>query len=209
MTENTGEEGERFRSRWSTLSRRKRLVLVLSLVFSAATISLLIALSRKPCNTNEKEDCDKEVIVHVTSFLGVVFSTISLVSACVIIVSCLKKTRERNSREMAVSYIPDEDLDNSAARERNSRGMAVSYIPDEDSTPPYFPPFGDASSSQLPDYFTAVQNILEDSSQRNEEFWTEDIDGSDDENEKPPCYEQALTMSGLSASEDGLENQAA
>ena len=209
MTENTGEEGERFRSRWSTLSRRKRLVLVLSLVFSAATISLLIALPRKPCNTNEKEDCDKEVIVHVTSFLGVVFSTISLVSACVIIVSCLKKTRERNSREMAVSYIPDEDLDNSAARERNSRGMAVSYIPDEDPTPPYFPPFGDASSSQLPDYFTAVQNIPEVSWQPNEELWTEDIDGSDDENEKPPCYEQALTMSGLSASEDGLENQAA
>ena len=206
MTENTGEEGERFRSRWSTLSRRKRLVLVLSLVFSAATISLLIALPRKPCNTNEKEDCDKEVIVHVTSFLGVVFSTISLVSTCVIIVSCLKKTRERNSREMAVSYIPDEDLDNSAARERNSRGMAVSYIPDEDPTPPYFPPFGDASSSQLPDYFTAVQNI---SSQPNNEFWTENIDGSDDENEKPPCYEQALTMSRLSVSEDGLENQAA
>ena len=206
MTENTGEEGEHFRSRWSTLSRRKRLVLVLSLVFSAATISLLIALPRKPCNTNEKEDCDKEVIVHVTSFLGVLFSTISLVSTCVIIVSCLKKTRERNSREMAVSYIPDEDLDNSAARERNSRGMAVSYIPDEDPTPPYFPPFGDASSSQLPDYFTAVQNI---SSQPNNEFWTENIDGSDDENEKPPCYEQALTMSGLSASEDGLENQAA
>ena len=206
MTENTGEEGERFRSRWSTLSRRKRLVLVLSLVFSAATISLLIALPRKPCNTNEKEDCDKEVIVHVTSFLGVVFSTISLVSGCVIIVSCLKKTRERNSREMAVSYIPDEDLDNSAARERNSREMAVSYIPDEDPTPPYFPPFGDASSSQLPDYFTAVQNI---SSQPNNEFWTENIDGSDDENEKPPCYEQALTMSRLSVSEDGLENQAA
>ena len=135
-------------------------MLVLSLVFSAAAISLLIALSRKPCNTNEKEDCDKEVIVHVTSFLGVVFSTISLVSACVIIVSCLKKTRERNSREMAVSYIPDPDLDNSAARERNSRGMAVSYIPDEDPTPPYFPPFGDASSSQLPDYFTAVQTYL-------------------------------------------------
>ena len=206
MTENTGEEGERFRSRWSTLSRRKRLVLVLSLVFSAATISLLIALLRKPCNTNEKEDCDKEVIVHVTRFFGVVFSMIYLASACVIIDSCLKKTRERNSREMAVSNIPDEDLDNSAARERNSRGMAVSYIPDEDPTPPYFPPFGDASSSQLPDYFTAVQNI---SSQPNNEFWTENIDGSDDENEKPPCYEQALTMSRLSVSEDGLENQAA
>ena len=209
MTENTGEEGERFRSRWSTLSRRKRLVLVLSLVFSAATISLLIALPRKPCNTNEKEDCDKEVIVHVTRFFGVVFSMIYLVSACVIIDSCLKKTRERNSREMAVSNIPDEDLDNSAARERNSRGMAVSYTPDEDPTLPYFPPFGDASSSQLPDYFTAVQNIPEVSWQPNEELWTEDIDGSDDENEKPPCYEQALTMSRLSVSEDGLENQAA
>ena len=167
-------------------------MLVLSLVFSATAISLLIALSRKPCNTNEKEDCDKEVIVHVTRFFGVVFSMIYLVSACVIIDSCLKKTRERNSREMAVSNIPDENLDNSAA-----------------PTLPYFPPFGDASSSQLPDYFTAVQNIPEVSWQPNEELWTEDIDGSDDENEKPPCYEQALTMSGLSASEDGLENQAA
>ena len=167
-------------------------MLVLSLVFSAATISLLIALSRKPCNTNEKEDCDKEVIVHVTRFFGVVFSMIYLVSACVIIDSCLKKTRQRNSREMAVSNIPDENLDNSAA-----------------PTLPYFPPFGDASSSQLPDYFTAVQNIPEVSSQPKDEFWTENIDGSDDENEKPPCYEQALTMSGLSASEDDLENQAA
>ena len=168
-------------------------MLVLSLVFSAAVILLLIALSRKPCNINEEEDCDKEVIVHVTSFLGVVFSTISLVSVCVIIDSCLKKTRDRNSREMAVSNIPDENLDNSAA-----------------PTLPYFPPFGDVSSSQLPDYFTAVQNILEVSSQPNEEFWTaENIDGSDDENEKPPCYEQAVTMSGLSASEDDLENQAA
>ena len=71
-----------------------------------------------------------------------------------------------------------------------------------------FPPFGDASSSQLPDYFTAVQNIPEVSSQPNEELWTEDIDGSADENEQPPCYEQALTMSGLSASEADLENQA-
>ena len=167
-------------------------MLVLSLVFSAAAISLLIALSRKPCNTNEEEDCDKEVIVHVTRFFGVVFSMIYLASGFVIIDSCLKKTRVRNPREMAVSNIPDENLDNSVA-----------------PTLPYFPPFGDASSSQLPDYFTAVQNILEVSSQRNEEYWTEDIDGSDDENEKPPCYEQALTMSGLSASEDGLENQAA
>ena len=167
-------------------------MLVLSLVFSAAAISLLIALSRKPCNTNEEEDCDKEVIVHVTRFFGVVFSMIYLVSACVIIDSCLKKTRQRNSREMAVSNIPDENLDNSAA-----------------PTLPYFPPFGDASSSQLPDYFTAVQNVPEVSWQPNDEFWTENIDGSDDENEKPPCYEQALTMSGLSASEDDLENQAA
>ena len=208
MTENTRQEREHLLSRWSTLSRGKRLALVLSLVFSAAAISLLIALSRNSCNTNEQEDCKKsqEVNEHLRRFFGAVFSMIFLVSTCVILFSCHKKTRERNSREMAVSNIPDEDLDNSAARERNSRGMAVSYIPDEDPTPPYFPPFGDASSSQLPDYFTAVQNI---SSQPNNEFWTENIDGSDDENEKPPCYEQALTMSGLSASEDGLENQAA
>ena len=194
MTENTGEEGERFRSRWSTLSRRKRLVLVLSLVFSAAAISLLIALSRNSCNTNEQEDCEKsqEVNEHLRRFFGAVFSMIFLLSTCVILFSCHKKTRERNSREIAVSYVPDEDLDNSPAPVLR----------------PYFPPFGDASSTQLPDYFTAVQNIPEVSSQLNEGFWTEDIDGSDDENEDPPSYEQALTMSGLSASAADLENLA-
>ena len=195
MTENISEEQERVRSRWSTLSRGKRLALVLSLVLSTVAISLLIALSRKSCNTDEKEDCEKTsqgVIVHVRRFSAVFFSVIFLLSGCVIIASCHKKTRERNSREIVVSYVPDEDLEKSPA-----------------PILPYFPPFGDASSSQLPDYFTAVQNIPEISWQPNEELWTEDIDGSDDENEKPPCYEQALTMSGLSASEDGLENQAA
>ena len=111
--------------------------------------------------------------------------------SALIVITCNKKIGERNSREAAASDIPTEDLDNSAA-----------------PVLPYFPPFGDASSTQLPDYFTAVQNIPEVSSQPNEELWTEDIDGSDDENENPPCYEQALTMSGLSASEADLENQA-
>ena len=194
MTENTREEREHLRSRWSTFSRGKRLVLVLSLVFSAAVISLLIALSRKSCNTNEEEDCEKtsqEVNEHVRRFLGVVFGIIFLVSTCIILFSCHKKTRERNPREIAVSYVPDEDFEKSPA-----------------PILPYFPPFGDASSSRLPDYFTAVQNIPEVSSQLNEGFWTEDIDGSDDENEDPPSYEQALTMSGLSASAADLENQA-
>ena len=195
MTENISEEQERVRSRWSTLSRRKRLALVLSLVLSTAALSLLIALSRKSCNTDEKEDCEKTsqgVIVHVRRFFAVFFSVIFLLSGCVIITSCHKKTRERNSREIVVSYVPDEDLEKSPA-----------------PILPYFPPFGDASSSQLPDYFTAVQNIPEVSWQPNEELWTEDIDGSKDENENPPCYEQALTISGLSVSEADLENHAA
>ena len=195
MTENISEERERVRSRWSTLSRGKRLALVLSLVLSTAAISLLIALSRKSCNTDEKEDCEKTsqgVIVHVRRFFAVFLSAIFLLSGCVIIASCHKKTRERNSTEIVVSYVPDEDLEKSPA-----------------PILPYFPPFGDASSSQLPDYFTAVQNIPEVSWQPNEELWTEDIDGSDDENENPPCYEQALTMSGLSVSEADLENHAA
>ena len=194
MTENTREERERLRSRWSTLSRGKRLALVLSLIFSAVAISLLIALSRKFCNTNEKEDCEKtsqEVNVKLRRLFEVVFGMIFLVSVCSITVWCHKKTRERNSREIAISYVPDEDLEKSPA-----------------PILPNFPPFGDASSSQLPDYFTAVQNIPEVSSQLNEGFWTEDIDGSDDENENLPCYEQALTMSGLSASAADLENQA-
>ena len=168
-------------------------MLVLSLVFSAAAISLLIALSRNSCNTNEEEDCQKtsEDEHFLIRFFGAVFSMIFLVSTCVILFSCHKKTRERNSREIAVSYVPDEDFEKSPA-----------------PILPYFPPLGDALSSQLPDYFTAVQNIPEVSSQLNEGFWTEDIDGSDAENEDLPSYEQALTMSGLSASAADLENQA-
>ena len=184
------------RSRWSTLSRKK--LALLSLISSAAAISLLVASTRMSCNTNEKElDCGKSsqaviIFVHVGGCFGVVFIMIFLVSgSALIVITCKKKIGERNSREAAASDIPTEDLDNSAA-----------------PVLPYFPPFGDTSSTQLPDYFTAVQNIPEVSSQPNEELWTEDIDGSDDENENPPCYEQALTMSELSASEADLENQA-
>ena len=39
-------------------------------------------------------------------------------------------------------------------------------------------------------------------------FWTEDIDNSDDENDPPPCYEQALRMYGLISIESAeLEDQ--
>ena len=185
------------RSRWSTLSRKK--LALLSLISSAAAISLLVASTRMACNTNEKElDCGKTskaviIFVHVGRCFGVFCIIIFLVSGSALtLITCNKKIGERNSREAAASDIPTEDLDNSAA-----------------PVLPYFPPFADASSTQLPDYFTAVQNILEVSSQPNEELymWTEDIDGSDDENQKPPSYEQALTMSGLSASEADLENQ--
>ena len=38
-------------------------------------------------------------------------------------------------------------------------------------------------------------------------FWTEDIDNSYDENDPPPCYEQALRMYGLISIESDLEDQ--
>ena len=67
-------------------------------------------------------------------------------------------------------------------------------------------PFCEASSVGLPDYFTVVQNAQEVSSQFNAGFWTEDIDGSDDEN-SPPCYEEAIKMTKLSLTSTDQQKQ--
>ena len=143
---------------------------------------ILLGLS-KSCRTNRIEECRQSVAAKVCGgvFIGLFF----LGGVCTIIFFH-KRRRKRSSSEVAVSRIPAEDLEKSPSP----------LSPSNHS--PHRSPFGEASSLVLPDYFTVVQNAQEVSSQFNAGFWTEDIDGSDDEN-PPPRYEEALKMTKLSA----------
>ena len=175
--------------RWSTCLTGKTGVvmiicvfLILSCVVALAFMLLLFGLS-KSCRTKGVEECSQSLAAKVCGgiFIGLFF----LGGVCTIIFFH-KRRRKRSSSEVAVSEIPAEDLEKSPSP----------MLPYNHS--PHRSPFGEASSSVLPDYFTVVQNTQEVSSQYNAGFWTEDIDGSDDENQ-PPCYEEALKMTNLSA----------
>ena len=175
--------------RWSTCWRGKTGVvliicafLILSCVVALSFLLILLGVS-KSCRTNRIEECGQSLAAKVCGgvFIGLFF----LGGVCTIIFFH-KRRRKRSSSEVAVSRIPAEDLEKSPSP----------LSPCNHS--PHRSPFGEASSLVLPDYFTVVQNAQEVSSQFNAGFWTEDIDGSDDEN-PPPCYVEALKMTKLSA----------
>ena len=174
--------------RWSTCWTGKTGVviiicafLILSCVVALSFMLILFSLS-KSCRTKRVEECSQSLAAKVCGgiFIGLFF----LGGVCTIIF-LHKRRRKRSSSEVAVSRIPAEDLEKSPSP----------LSPYNHS--PHRSPFGEASSLVLPDYFTVVQNAQEVSSQFNAGFWTEDIDGSDDEN-PPPCYEEALKMTKLS-----------
>ena len=180
---------ERAAFRWSTCWTGKTgvvliicIFLLLSCVVALSFLLILLGLS-KSCRTNRIEECRQSLAAKVCGgiFIGLFF----LGGVCTIIFFH-KRRRKRSSSEVAVSRIPAEDLEKSPSP----------LSPSNHS--PHRSPFGEASSLVLPDYLTVVQNDQEVSSQFNAGFWTEDIDGSDDEN-PPPCYEEALNMTKLSA----------
>ena len=156
--------------------------LILSCVVALSFMLILFGLS-KSCRTKGVEECSQSLAAKVCGgiFIGLFF----LGGVCTIIFFH-KRRRKQNSSEVAVSRIPAEDL------EKSPSPLSPSHLS------PHRSPFGEASSLVLPDYFTVVQNAQEVSSQFNAGFWTEDIDGSDDEN-PPPRYEEALKMTKLSA----------
>ncbi|CAH3189883.1 unnamed protein product, partial [Porites evermanni] len=100
------------------------------------------------------------------------------------VIACNKRHRpESNSVDVVVSEIPMEDLEKSPAPI-----LPYNHIP-------HRPIRAEACSTDLPDYFIAISNVPNVSSRLGQRgFWTEDIDNSDDENDPPPCYEQALRM---------------
>ena len=187
MTRVERATNERAAFRWSTCWTGKTGVVLIICIF--LLLSCLVALSfllillglSKSCRTNRIEECRQSVAAKVCGgvFIGLFF----LGGVCTIIFFH-KRRRKRSSSEVAVSRIPAEDLEKSPSP----------WSPSNHS--PHRSPFGEASSLVLPDYFTVVQNA-QVSSQFNAGFWTEDIDGSDDEN-PPPRYEEALKMTKLS-----------
>ena len=183
--------------RWSTCWRGKTGVVIV--IFAFLILSCIVALSfllilfslSKSCRTKGIKGCTESLAAKICGgiFIGLVF----LGGVCTIIFFH-KKRRKRSSREVAVSEIPAEDLEKSPSP----------MLPYNHN--PHRSPFSEASSLVLPDYFTVVQNAQEVSSQFNAGFWTEDIDGSDDEN-SPPCYEEALKMTKLSVTSTYQQKQ--
>ena len=183
--------------RWSICWRGKTGVviiicafLILSCVVAMSFLLVLIGLS-KSCRTKGIKGCTQSLAAKVC---GGVFIVLFFLGGVCTIIFFHKKRRKRSSREVAVSEIPAEDLEKSP-----SPMLPYNHTPHRS-------PFGEASSIGLPDYFTVVQNAQEVSSQFNAGFWTEDIDGSDDEN-SPPCYEEALKMTKLSATSTDQQKQ--
>ena len=186
---------------WSTLLRGKACVaafVVASMCIVVLSVLLaLMKLSAKPCNSKETDDCSQSTISLVGKICGGVFILFFVVIGAAAI-ACNKRHRpESNSVDVVVSEIPMEDLEKSPAPV-----LPYNHIP-------HRPVCAEACSTDLPDYFIAISNVPNVSPHlRLRGFWTEDIDNSDDENDPPPCYEQALIMYGLISIESAeLEDQ--
>ena len=187
MAENSEERAVLRFSEW----KRRTLTIVLALglgcIFvGTVLVSLFFVWSSlsNSCTPRKTTDCSHSS----NSFAGEICGAVSILFFLVggfTIITWHKKKREHSSAEVVVSAIPAEDLEKSP-----TPLLPYNHIPHH--------PFVEASSRNLPDYFTAVYNTREVSSNLSEGFWTEDIDDSDLEN-PPPCYEQALKMSQLAA----------
>ena len=184
MTENTTEEQRVSRlSRWATLCRGKTGVAIFVVVLLCGVVlSVLFAFSRGPksCNKEEKDDCGESKLAVLGKICGGTFLIIFVGSGAVIIA---RNKRERKIRDVVVSEVPIEDLEKSPA-------PILPY-----NNIPHRPAICQACLTDLPDYFIAISNVSEVSTQLSGGFWTTDIDASDDENGPPPCYEEALRMS--------------
>ena len=199
MADNTIEEPRE--SKWSTLLRGKTCVTFFVVAWICIVVlSILLALmkvSAKSCNSEEKDDCSQSTIALVGKICGGVFILFFVVSGAAVI-ACNKRHRpESNSIDVVVSEIPMEDLEKSPAPI-----LPYNHIP-------HRPVCAEACSTDLPDYFIAISNVPNVSPHSGQRgSWTEDTDNSYDENDPPPCYEQALRMYGLISIESAeLEDQ--
>ena len=198
MADNINEEPRA--SNWSTLLRGKTSVAVFVVAsMCIVLLSVLLALTKVPaksCNSQEKDDCSQSNIALVGKICGGVFILFFVVSGAAVIARNKRHRLESNSIDVVVSEIPMEDLQKSPAPI-----LPYNHIP-------HRPVCAEACSTDLPDYFIAISNVPNVSPHSGQRgSWTEDIDNSYDENDPPPCYEQALRMYGLISIESDLEDQ--
>ena len=128
-------------------------------------------------------------------------AVILIIIGVIIIIVGHKNMKRVKSVQVVVSEIPAQDLEKTPAA--SSLNYGQDHIPRHE--PASF--VADSHSIDLPDYFTIVQQNSEDVYPSVDvAFWTEDRDVSDDEN-PPPCYEQALKISGLLTTTNDVEAQ--
>lgn len=171
-----------------------------------AIVLLVLMLSFfMPCPSNEDDPKSSQCKHSLKpNKEGGIFGGVAviLIIIGVIIISVGHKNMKRvKSVKVVVSEIPAQDLEKTPAASSLNYGQA--RIPRHE--PASF--VADSHSIDLPDYFTIVQQNSEDVYPSVDvAFWTEDRDVSDDEN-PPPCYEQALKISGLLTTTNDVEAQ--
>ncbi|XP_078345255.1 uncharacterized protein LOC144630760 [Oculina patagonica] len=107
--------------------------------------------------------------------LGIAAAVLFIAGLMILLtIICWKRRHCHLNPQVVISRIPTEDLEKSPAPI-----LPYNHIPHRQ-------PFDETSSNDLPDYFTAVQNI--------DDIWTENVPGT-----PPPSYEQALEMASLAA----------
>ena len=167
MTENTAE-----REAPSTASCQRRLYLAvvafafLCVATSAIILVIIFVLFIEDCN-----GC-RSFLARTLGVAAAVLFTVGLI--ILVTVVCCKKRQYHLTPQVVISSIPAEDLEKSPA-------PILPY-----NRVPHRQPLAITPSTDLPDYFTAVQDIYED--------WAEDVPGT-----PPPSYEQALEMPILAA----------
>ena len=194
--------------RWS---KCRTIILPAVLVFGffclvGAIVLLVLMLSFfMPCPSNEDDpkssQCKHSLKPNKEGGIFGGVAVILIIIGVIIIIVGHKNMKRVKSVEVVVSEIPAQDLEKTPAASSLNYGQA--RIPRHE--PASF--VADSHSIDLPDYFTIVQQNSEDVYPSVDvAFWTEDRDVSDDEN-PPPCYEQALKISGLLTTSNDVEAQ--
>ena len=145
-----------------------------------------------PCPSNEDDlksaKCKRSLKENKQGGIFGGVAVILIIIGVIIVKVGHKNMKRVKSVHVVVSEIPAQDLEKTPAA-----SSLLHHIPRYE--PASF--VANSHSIDLPDYFTIVQQNSEDVYPSVDvAFWTEDRDVSDDEN-PPPCYEQALKISGL------------
>ena len=171
-----------------------------------AIVLLVLMLSFfMPCPSNEDDPksahCKRSSKSNRPGGIFGGVAVILIIIGVIIIIVGQKNMKRVKSVQVVVSEIPARDLEKTPAA--SSLNCGQNRIPRHE--PASF--VADSHSIDLPDYFTIVQQNSEDVYPSVDvAFWTEDRDVSDDEN-PPPCYEQALKISGLLTTSNDVEAQ--